>query len=310
MSNGSLAPIDLGSSVEDYTPAAIDAFTYEDQLYGVPYATENIALVRNTDLVPEAPATFEELEEIALQLVADGEATVPLAIQEDEGAPYHNYPLFSAFGGYVFGVNEDGSYNLDDIGIDSEGGLAAADAFGAWSESGLISSDITYDVMIDVFANGDAPFAITGPWAVNDPERGFVQAGVPFVVEPIPPVQGGTPEVFVGVQGFMVSSYSDNVDLATTFLLDYVNTEEPQLALYDAGGRPPALLSALETIADDPVIQGFGAAAENGVPQPAIPQMATVYENWRDAYALIFSGSDPQQAFIDAADSIRTAISG
>ena len=58
------------------------------------------------------------------------------------------------------------------------------------------------------------------------------------------------------------------------------------------------------------MIQGFGVAAENGVPQPAIPQMATVYENWRDAYALIFSGSDPQQAFTDAADSIRTAISG
>ena len=207
MSNGSLAPVDLGTSAEDYTPAAIEAFTYEEQLYGVPYATENIALIRNTDLVPEAPATFEELEEIALQLVADGEATVPLAIQQGPADPYHNYPLFSAFGGYVFGVNEDGSYNLEDVGIDSEGGLAAADAFGAWTESGLISGDISYEVMIDVFANGDAPFAITGPWAVNDPDLGFVQAGVPFVVEPIPPVQGGTPPGVrrrAGVHGLVV----------------------------------------------------------------------------------------------------------
>lgn len=310
VSNGSLAPVDLGGATEDYAEAAIQAFTYEGQLYGVPYATENIALIRNTELVPEAPATFEELEEIALQLVADGDATIPLAIQQGPADPFHNYPLFSAFGGYVFGLNEDGSYNVEDVGLDSEGGLAAAEAFAAWSESGLISSDLTYEVMIDAFASGDAPFAITGPWAVNDPDLGFVQSGVPFVVEPIPPIQGGTPQVFVGVQGFMVSSFSENVDLATTFLLDYVNTDELQLALYEAGGRPPALLSAVETIADDPVIQGFGAAAEDGVPQPAIPEMAAVYENWTDAYTLIFSGSDPQQAFTDAADSIRTAVSG
>ena len=243
VSNGSLAPIDLGSSVEDYTPAAIEAFTYEDQLYGVPYATENIAL----SATPTSCPRRRRRSRISRRSPCSWSPTARRRSRWRSSrprVPYHNYPLFSAFGGYVFGVNEDGSYNLDDIGIDSEGGLAAADAFGAWTESGLISGDVSYDVMIDVFANGDAPFAITGPWAVNDPERGFVQAGVPFVVEPIPPVQGGTPQVFVGVQGFMVSSYSENVDLATTFLLDYVNTEELQLALYEAGGRPPAMLSA------------------------------------------------------------------
>ena len=35
--------------------------TFNGQLYGVPYAIENIALIRNTDLVPDAPATIEDL---------------------------------------------------------------------------------------------------------------------------------------------------------------------------------------------------------------------------------------------------------
>ena len=33
----------------------------------------------------------------------------------------------------MFGQNEDGTYNADDVGIDSEGGLVAAQKFADWS---------------------------------------------------------------------------------------------------------------------------------------------------------------------------------
>ncbi len=96
VSNGVVAPIDLGADADLYAPVAIEAFTYDGALYGVPYAIENIALIRNTDLVPVAPATFEDLEATALALQADGTVDVPLGIQQDPADPYHNYPLFSA----------------------------------------------------------------------------------------------------------------------------------------------------------------------------------------------------------------------
>jgi maltose-binding protein MalE len=304
VSNGVVEPLDLGPAAAEYSEVAVQAFTYDGQTYGLPYAIENIALIRNADLVPEAPATFEELEEIALGLLADGTVTVPLAVQQDPADPFHNYPLFTAMGGYVFGQDDDGSYNADDLGIDSEGGLAAAQKFADWSNSGLISKDVSYDVMIDSFSSGQAPFAITGPWAVGE------FSDVNFVVEPVPPVEGGTPNVFVGVQGFMVSSFSENVDLAKTFLLDYLNTEEVQLALYDAGGRPPAMASAFEQVASDPIIEGFGLAGQQGAPLPAIPEMSAVWENWTNAYNLVFTGTDPTEAFTDAATAIREAIAG
>jgi maltose-binding protein MalE len=304
VSNGVVEPLDLGPAADEYSEVAVQAFTYDGQTYGLPYAIENIALIRNADLVPETPATFEELEEIALGLQADGTVTVPLAVQQDPADPFHNYPLFTAMGGYVFGQDEDGSYNADDLGIDSEGGLAAAQKFADWSNAGLISKDVSYDVMIDSFSSGQAPFAITGPWAVGE------FSDINFVVEPIPPVEGGTPQVFVGVQGFMISSFSENVDLAKTFLLDYLNTEEVQLALYDAGGRPPAMTSAFEQVASDPIIEGFGLAGQQGAPLPAIPEMSAVWENWTNAYNLVFTGTDPTQAFTDAATAIREAIAG
>ena len=77
VSNGVIAPIDLGPDADLYAPVAIEAFTYDGALYGVPYTIENIALIRNVDLVPDTPATFEDLEATALALQADGTVDVP-----------------------------------------------------------------------------------------------------------------------------------------------------------------------------------------------------------------------------------------
>ena len=36
--------------------------------------------------------------------------------------------------------------------------------------------------------------------------------------------------------------------------------------------------------------------------------MAAVWDSWKDAYSLIFTGTDPVQAFTDAAAQIRDSI--
>jgi arabinogalactan oligomer/maltooligosaccharide transport system substrate-binding protein len=80
--------------------------------------------------------------------------------------------------------------------------------------------------------------------------------------------------------------------------------------MFEAGGRPPAHLGAFETAAADPDIQGFGEAGINGDPLPSIPQMGSVWQAWTDAYQLILTGSDPVEAFTNAAAQIRAQIEG
>ena len=306
VANGLVEPLDLTSVADDFAQGAIDAFTFGGLTYALPYATENIALIRNTDLVPEAPATFEELEEIALGLVESGAAEIPLAVQAGGGAPYHYFPLFTSFGGYVFGTNEDGSFNFEDIGMASEAGLAAADAFAAWGESGLLDWDITYDIMLEKFGDGSAPFAITGPWALPSFE------GVNFVVEPIPPVQGRETRPAIGVQGIMVSAFSESKLFATDFVLSFLATQEAQQAFFDADPRGPSHLGVLAAVQDvDPNLAGFAAAGANGIPMPSVVEMGAVWTPWQDAYQIIVTGAgDAREAFQNAAEQIVTAIAG
>jgi arabinogalactan oligomer / maltooligosaccharide transport system substrate-binding protein len=308
--NGLVEPLDLGAKAKLLSPVGVKAMTYGGKTYGVPYALENIALIRNTALVPKAPKTFAELEKTALALKKAGKVKVALALQNSDPDPYHDFPLFTALGGYVFKADSTGTYDPNKVGIDSPGGLAAAKQFRKWVDSGLIDPSINYDVMIQSFGDGQAPFAITGPWAVNDADKGFKKKGVPYVVEPIPPVVAGKkPAVFVGVQGFMVSSFSKNKALAKTFVLDEMTTTASQTAMFKAGGRPPANLAAFKAAQTDPDIKGFGLAGQNGLPMPAIPAMGSVWSAWTDAYKLIFTKQGtPEQAFKDAATKIRALI--
>ena len=315
VANGVLEPIDLSGIADGFQEVAVQAFTYDGQTYGLPYAVENIALVRNTDLAPTAPATFEEMVQMGTDYKAQNAndpTALGLALQiGPEGDGYHYQPILTAYGGYIFAQNEDGTFNPDDLGLDSPGALEAAQFLSDSAASGLLSADVTYDVMIQSFGEGKAPFAITGPWAISQEDTGFDATGVPYEVTPIPPRADGTsPQVFVGVQGFMISSFSEQKDLAKSFVLDFMSQESTQLALFEAGGRPPALISAYDQVSSDPDIAGFGESGANGIPQPAIPEMSNVWTSLGLAEVNVLRGSDPTEEFTAAAESIRADIGG
>jgi maltose-binding protein MalE len=313
--NGVLEPLDLGAAADGFQDVAIDAFTYEGKLYGLPYAVENIALLRNTELAPTAPTTWEELVQMATDYKAQhaGDPTsLGLALQVGpEGDAYHLQPVLSAYGGYIFAQNADGTFNPADLGVDSPGALAAATFLSDSASNGLLSADVTYDVMIDSFGSGKAPFAITGPWAVSQEDNGFKATGVPYTVSPIPGLAGGeAPKVFVGVQGFMISSFSEQKDLAKSFVLDFMSQESTQRALFEAGGRPPALISAFDQVKSDPDVAGFGESGAAGIPQPAIPEMGSVWTALGLAEVNVLKGDDPTAEFTAAAETIRGEIGG
>jgi arabinogalactan oligomer/maltooligosaccharide transport system substrate-binding protein len=302
-----VAPVKLSRVASQFLPVTAKAFSRDGRFYGVPIAFQNVALVRNTRLVPQAPRTWEELEKVALRLKRQKKVDIPLGLPVPD--PFSEYPLFSAFGGYLFGETSNGDVDSDDIGLDSSSGLKAAEAFARWTRRGLIDTRVTNDVMVQRFGDGRIPFAITGPWSIEQAGNGFATRGVPFAIEPIPPVAGGEPKPLVHVQGFMVSRFAKTPLLAQTFAVDYLTDEEAQVRLSGASRRPPALRAALERVQADPGLGAFARSGRNGVPVPTIPRADRVWPIWTAAYTELFNGTkSPRKAFEDAATRIKETI--
>lgn len=301
--SGVVAPIDLGDKAASFLPNSIEGFTYNGKLYGVPFAVENIALFRNTELVPDAPKTWADVATIGKKLVDDGKAEVAIALPD---LGYNYYPVYSAFGGYIFGRDDKGSYNADDLGMDSAGMIAGA----AWANDlirGSYASDnLDWEAAHVLFETGKAPFIMSGPWAVSR----FKTNKVPYAISAFPAAkeggEAGAP--FIGVQGFMVNANSKNLLVAQTYLTEFIATEDSQKYFFEKDPRPSAWKSIFDAT-EDPDMRGFADAGANGQPMPAIPAMGLVWDAWGNAGLLIAQGQlTPEAAMKEAATQIRTQI--
>jgi arabinogalactan oligomer/maltooligosaccharide transport system substrate-binding protein len=305
--NGVVDSIDLAEKSADFEEVAIEAFTYDGQLYGLPYALESVGLVRNTALAPEpAPDTFDAMIE---QGRAAG-TKLPFVINTGgaTGDAYTYYAFQTSFGAPVFEQEEDGSYTTT-VGMAGEEGQAYADwlAANGMAGSGVLSTDWTYDIAVQEFADGNAPYTVAGPWAIG----AFRDAGIDVAVDPIPSAGGQTAAPFVGVQGFYVSAQSEQALVANDFLANYIATPEAIRALHEADPRIPALTEVAEEVASDPVTAGFLAASKNGTPMPSIPEMADVWEHWNTAQSSIISGAAaPADAWSKMTADLEAAIGG
>ena len=61
VSNGVVAPVDLGEAKSQFADVAVKGVTYNGQTYGVPYAIESVALVRNNALTKDEPKTYDDM---------------------------------------------------------------------------------------------------------------------------------------------------------------------------------------------------------------------------------------------------------
>ena len=312
--SGILEPM-TGVNKSLFSSSAIAGFTYNSTLYGVPFGTENLALITNKNLVPTgAPATWADLESSALALIKSGKATHGLYSPcggYSSCDPYHHFFLNTALGGFVFGSRggNAGSLNTKNIGLASKTFLANAAMLDKWVGEGLIDkgSGSGSDYDFKDWYNNKAPYMITGPWNLGAIQK----SGVPYAISAVPaPVAGLKAVPFMGAQGAMISKFTTNKLLARKYLNDVVSSDDFQTGLYKLGGRPPALNSTLEAVSkSDPDIAAFGTAGVGAVPMPNIPQMASVWTDFGTAWAAVLTGKlKAAPAFTMAAKNIAKLV--
>ena len=151
VSNGLLAPLELGDRASAFVAGSVNAFNYDGQQYGVPYTQENIALACTTEAMPAAPASFQDVVDAGLAI----------SLNDGTGDPYHMYSLQTSFGATVFKQDASGSYTSE-LGMEGAEGAA----FATWLKDNASIFDLSNngDIVKEQMLAGDKGCWITGPW--------------------------------------------------------------------------------------------------------------------------------------------------
>lgn len=293
---GLVEPLDLGTKAENIVPFALNAWSMDGKLYGLGLITENVALFRNADLVPEAPQTWEELEAVCKGL--DVEYKLLMEVH-----PYSHFPILTSWGGYLFGQKEDGSYDTSDVGLDNEGALESARWLDRMIKEGIMPPNMTFDAARTLFAEGEAAFYITGPW--NLPF--FRESGMNYAISAVPAGNKAS-QPFTGVRGLVVNKFSQNVALAQAYLTEFWASDTPMQKLYDLTGKSVSWIPVRDKI-DNVDLVALNEAGKEGLPMPSVLAMGAYWTAGGEALTLIMNqDTDPEEAFKTWANAVREAV--
>jgi len=306
VSNGVVAPVELGDVANAFSAESISAVSSDGKIYGVPFTVENLAMYRNTALAPNAPTNWDDAIATGNALVKSGKATLAFAVGQDPkgGNPYMLMPFQSSFGSTIFAKDASGNYDPNALTIDDDKGIAFAKWLSIQGKSKNLSSSTTLDIAIQAFKDGKAPYLVTGPWDLG----GIKKSGIKYAIDPVPSGGGLTAAPFVGNYGVFQSAQSQNPLAASLFLTDFMTSKDTQVAIWKEAQNPPALTAALDEVSSDPDMKAFGEIGKTATIIPELPAMNQVWGPWGETEVAILNGGDPTALWKAMGDKIRAAI--
>lgn len=291
---------DLTVDVEGtYTGAAQQAITWQDGIYGLPFAAETVGLLYNRDMVDSPPETLEE----AVEIMEDHHdpAAGEYGISYPMNDPYFVSAWIHAFGGFYYDAE------ADELGLELdetiEGLETLVDSFWPYAPA-----DPEYESQVAVFNDGNAPLAINGPWQVG----GFRDAGIDVGVAKLPTVDGNEPSPYTGVQMWYftqeVANDDDALLAAREFAEWYTTDEEVILTNAENHGFIPVEQDLAEHDELDEDVVAFAENVAIGRPMPAHPKMDQVWDPVTDALERVLNDEQTaRESFEQAADEVRSA---
>lgn len=304
---GLISPISLTDEQKaKYTSSSIKAFTTDGELYGYPKVVETLVMFYNKDKIAQP---FENLDQYKQYSKSQKDGNYGLIAKFDQ--VYYSFGAMNAYGGYIFGQDDKGNYNVEDIGLSNVGSIEAINYLKSFFDEGLIPSGIYGDnglnAIDSLFTEQKAAAVINGPWALEPYQR----AGVNFGVAPLPKMPNGKNMTsLLGVKGYVISSWSKNPELANKFI-QYINQDKYAKIRFETTKEIPPIISVINDpiIKDDAFASAVATQSQVAVPMPSIPEMAEVWGPIDSALQLSLSGKqDVKDALNDATNQINSQI--
>lgn len=282
----------------DAMPAAVQAVTMEDgNIYAFPHSIGTNALIYNKDLVPNAPATMEELVQMGKEHTKAAENLYGILF--DFGTYYIVSGFVGAKGGYLFGNHET---DVTDLGLSKPEAIAGLEEMLKLKEISLQNfSDYNYNVMTGLFNEGKVAFIMNGPWALD----GLKKAGINFGVAPIPTIDGKHFPAFATIEGYAVNSYTQYPRAAQLFA-QMATSEEMLLKRFEMTGQLPPVKTVLDNpaFASDEHAKGFLEQAQYAIPMPNVPELRFIWDPTKAAFADIWNGKESVKDALSRAEKV------
>lgn len=287
----------LNVSLDQFTGAAADAVQTDGSIVGLPFSAETVTLIYNTDIVDEAPETFDEMKAAMEDHHSPDNGQYGLGWPFD---PYFVSGVAQAFGGHYFDSTKDPA-----VGLDSDEMIRGFE-FMVDNLTPYMPNDPGYEPQQAVFAEGNAAFAINGPWylaALNDSD-------VNYEVTTFPDLDGGTFSPLSGIKMWYFSKAMETDDVNTQAAREFVEwfatNEEHLLRRAKEQGHIP-VLSSLAGSDDLPgSVKAYSQAVDQGIPMPTDPKMNDVFAAMEEPVIQIFNGKSPEEALKGAAEEARS----
>ncbi|HEY0639955.1 MAG TPA: ABC transporter substrate-binding protein [Pseudonocardiaceae bacterium] len=238
----------------------LDSASWEGKLFAAPKNTNVQLLWYRSDLVDEAPETFDDLIAAARQLKDAGDPyVVGMTGAQYEGLVVQYNTLTASAGGRL--VSEDGKQAVVD-----EGAVKALETLKNFATSGVASTSLSNAKEDDVrlaFQNEQMAFQLNWPYVyaamqTGNPDLQFEWARYPGI--------DGPAKVTIGGFNLAVSKYSEHPEEAFEAALCLRNEENQKYSAINSGVPP-----TIEAVYDDPEMD------------EAYPMKETILEELKDA---------------------------
>jgi len=289
----------LGSDefAASYNPAAIEGVTFDEQLYGIPQNINGVALVYNKALMPEPPATTDDLLAAAAEIGATaGNYGFGIFPQF-----YNNAAYLYAFGGTA-------------LTEDSQSGFGSPETV-AWLTflQGLTSAPGVFvgqdqNAVESLFNEGKLAAMMNGPWFTQNASENIGAENFGVAILPsVSSAENAPAKPFVGIQALYLNSNPDEDQARLALEFARFFSVQGTQALAEQAGQLPAS-NDVPLPSSNPNAQTWLDQYANGVPLPNDPKMNQVFEPADDMLNKVLNGdATPEDAATDAAETINNA---
>lgn len=287
----------LTIDLDVFTDAAADAVDFDGNVVGLPHSAETVTLIYNADIVDEAPETVDDM------IAAMDDYHDPSNSQYGLGFPFDPYfasGWLQAFGGHYFDPEAE-----EELGVNSDSVVRGLQ-FALDNLTPYMPNDPGYEPQAAAFAEGNAAFAINGPWylaTLNDND-------VNYEVTTFPELDDGEVSPYTGISMWYFAKAMEedgpNAAAGRSFAEWYVTNEDHIIKNAEEQGAIPVLDSLVGSEELPSHVQAYSATVGQGIPMPTDPRMNKVWGPVETALIEAFNGdSSPQDALDTAADEIR-----